>query len=579
MRWRSLARGAAWCVAGVVGLELLYVVGANAVLHTSLISNAVNAVEGMHFEYSGAYSLYPGRVHVTGYQHRVETYDVEFELTIEHATMNVRLLELASRKFHVDRLQADGVAFRMRHKVHSVGRNGERLKAYPPIEGFKDPPLYQGDRTPATPDADYHSWQVGIRNVSARVRELWILEYRYRGEGVATGSFVLQPERFLILEPATLKLGPGKVTAGPVLAARKASGELKCAVPYLDFRKTKGLEVLHGIVAKADVTWEDGDLGFLNLYTQPSLGVTLSGSSHLKVSWTADKAVVPPRSQVVLDSPDATGRSDRFTVKGPLHATLERPSDAEQLVALVELNGAKVSHASSKRPSPRLERFNARAVLGGVDLAKPIELAEASLRAKANIPSLSWFAAIADPSAARHIEGQGDVSLEFERDERGTGKGEAVLVLDDVVLRSGEDEAKTAGLLSTRFKTQEQPRPFLQGGLSVKLAQVNAPDLLPGIAKLAADALTARELNANVAYHAASTGLTLEMTQASWGALRGRGFFFAGTGRDSAGALLVSAGPARVGVRMRDGQLESSPLVGSDWLDRVWDAQRGMVKD
>ncbi|HXK16227.1 MAG TPA: hypothetical protein VNG33_00385, partial [Polyangiaceae bacterium] len=78
-------------VAVLVGLQLLYLVAANAVLRSSVIKRRVDAADGMHLEYASASSTWLGRVHVSGFSLRVEDYNVQFLLTIERAELDVGL--------------------------------------------------------------------------------------------------------------------------------------------------------------------------------------------------------------------------------------------------------------------------------------------------------------------------------------------------------------------------------------------------------------------------------------------------------------------------------------------------------
>src|SRR5215471_17295310 len=107
----------AGALAVLCGLELVYLIAANLVLRSSLIQGAVAGADGMHLEFESAYSLLPGRANVRGLLLRVEDYNVQFQLSIEHGQLDIGLDELLRKRFHVYRVRAEGVSFLMRHKM------------------------------------------------------------------------------------------------------------------------------------------------------------------------------------------------------------------------------------------------------------------------------------------------------------------------------------------------------------------------------------------------------------------------------------------------------------------------------
>src|SRR5690606_14172094 len=89
-----------------------------------------------------------------------------------------------------------------------------RLDAFPPIEGYLDPPVYKEPPPPPVPEEEDKRFTIELTSVDAKVLELWFLEYRYQGDARATGGFRLRPGRALRLDPATLNLNGGALTLG-----------------------------------------------------------------------------------------------------------------------------------------------------------------------------------------------------------------------------------------------------------------------------------------------------------------------------------------------------------------------------
>ena len=129
-------------------LELAYLAIGNLLLRSQAIQRAVGAADGFALEFGRAYTLWPGHAHVRDLSLRVEDYNVQFEVAIASAELDVALSELAFKKFHITRLDAQGTRFRMRHKLIAVGDDQERVAAYPKIKGFADPPYFVGIRAP-----------------------------------------------------------------------------------------------------------------------------------------------------------------------------------------------------------------------------------------------------------------------------------------------------------------------------------------------------------------------------------------------------------------------------------------------
>jgi hypothetical protein len=329
----------------LAGLELAYVLGANALLRSDGVVALVEAADGVKLDYASAYSVVPGHVHVKRLRLRFEDYNVQFQVFVEKGTLDIGLSELVARKFHVYSLLADGVSFRMRHKSHGVGNNAERFAAYPKIEGFADPPLYHGVKSPSTPDDQYDLWQVRIDDVVAHANELWVLEYRYTGDAEARGSFLVQPERLVRVEPAALRIRRGTLRVGATPVARQLNGTIECSVPHLDVKNTVGVEVFHSISTKLDLNLADGDARFLNVYGAPKHEPKVSGPLSMSIRARITRGVVEPGTQLLAATPalelawpnvtsartraqperDAAGRSRRRSTRHIVH---RRASDA-----------------------------------------------------------------------------------------------------------------------------------------------------------------------------------------------------------------------------------------------------------
>ena len=581
VRKKDIAIVAVRVVYVLAGLELAYVLGANAFLRSSGVVALVEGANGVKLDYASAYSVVPGHVHVKRLRLRFEDYNVQFQVLVEKGTLDVGLTELLARKFHVYSLLADGVSFRMRHKAHSVDDSAERFAAYPKIEGFADPPLYQGVKPAATPDDQYDLWQVRIDNVVAHANELWMLEYRYTGDAEARGSFLVQPERLVRVEPAALHIRSGTLLVGSTPVARRINGTIECSVPHLDVKNTVGLEVLHGISTKLDLSLAEGDARFLNVYGAPLHRPTISGPLALSIRARVTRGVVEPGSQLLAATPALKLEWPDVALKAQLGLSFGRLRPEPELNLNATLQNARLEsrHATVSIAGPTAREASATLALGGVDLAKPLPVAGAEAAIEARLANLAWFNGFFDAKQRLGFGGRADATIKLTRKAAGRGEGEVELNVQGGRAHDPTFDIRSDVQAIARFHTQQEPTMFAQGAVSFRISE---GDTLLSLAvgatvqKLLTAGLSLDALNGTVAFHAAERGLDLELTQATCGAVSGRGYFQQPLRGDGRGAALLTAGPVHVGLRVEQAQIETSPLVGSDWLEKTWRELRGL---
>jgi hypothetical protein len=583
VRKRDIAIVAARVVCVLAGLELVYVVAANAFLRSNGVVALVQAADGVKLDYASAYSVVPGHVHVRRLRLRFEDYNVQFQVFVEKGTLDIGLTELLRRKFHVYSLLADGVSFRMRHKSHGVGNNAERFAAYPKIEGFADPPLYHGVKPTPTPDDQYDLWQVRIEDVVAHANELWVLEYRYTGDAEARGSFLVQPERLVRVEPAALRIRSGAlfVGVGDAPVARHFKGTIECSVPNLDVKNTFGVEVFHSISSKLDLELGDGDARFLNVYGAPAHEPTLSGPVSSAIRARVVAGVVQPGSQLLAAAPTLELAWPAVTLTTQMGLSFGRLRQEPELALNATLQDARLEsrHAASSIDGPRAREASASLVLAGVDLAKPLEVAGAEAAVEARLANLAWFNGLFDAKQHLAFSGSADATVKLTRKAKGRGDGEIELNLQRGRVRSPTFDIHSDVHAVSRFRTEREPNLVAQGAVSFRVSEGDTLlSLAVGSAaqKLLSTGLSLGALDGTVAFHAAERGIDLELTEAKCGAVSGRGYFRQPIRGNARGALLLSAGPVHVGVRVEKEQTETSPLVGSDWLDETWRQLQGV---
>ena len=351
VRWGRLARRLCYAVALLV---VTYLVVANVLLRTRLLRNAVSgsamnfAVTGnsseLRLDYESAYSIVPGRVHLEGLTIRGRERTVEWALTLDHAVVDVSLVDLLSRKFHATRLRGSGFTIRARLRLDRAAATPEVVAALPSITGFADPPLLDGE--PAPPpltDATYKLWMVDLEDVDVEhVREVWVHTVRSEGDTHVYGRWLFRPQRWLEVGPAAVDANGVDISYGSHPLATGVHGSIGATVHPFDLRVPKGLALfdhvsttgqMHGraIVASA--------LGLL----LPRSGV---GFTRMEGPFDAhvflDHGRFADRTRVRFDTTDCEIEAEGLTFAAPIGTELGVDGDTATLDARV--TGLRVSH-------------------------------------------------------------------------------------------------------------------------------------------------------------------------------------------------------------------------------------------
>jgi hypothetical protein len=374
---KRLARVARWLLAATVGLELVYVLIANAVILSGVIQKAVSAnPDAAALSWDWAYSPWPGRAYVSGLALRVQDPSMQFRLTVDFAQMDIALRDLLRRKFHVTHVRGERVSYRMLAKVETVEGNEARLAAFPPLEGF-GPPGLRPNPMPPWPSAQQLDalWGVQLDDADVDVAELWVLEYRYLGKGHIRGGFALQPLRTLWVGPAVVELDGGALTAGPHVLSSAFTARISMALAPVELAAAPGLQVLETLGASIHFDTPLEDLGAAELYAK---GLRVRGRGWLAAHLQLQGGRLQPGSalQASLLALDARFQGYRFTgraaaklevkersptLQGTLRGALNvpLPGGAPVTVDLSEFTAQLALAEAEPPPNLRLERLTA----------------------------------------------------------------------------------------------------------------------------------------------------------------------------------------------------------------------------
>jgi hypothetical protein len=591
-------------------LQLAYLVIANGILRSQVVQRSVESAEGFHLEFSRAYTLVPGTVHVRDLSLRFEDYNVQFEIAIADAALDIALSELPFKKFHVTRLDAQGTRFRMRHKLITVGADAERVAAYPPIKGFADPPYFVGVRSPSLPEtAKYDLWRVRIEHVNALVSELWVMEYRYQGPGLARGSFVVHPARWVQVEPASLRLDGGSLSLGKHRLAGRMTGKITCDIPDMHVQRREGVQVLKDISTTLQLELKGGSFDFLQAYLARLGSARYGGNAEFSLDVKVARGVLQAGTRVDVRATPFELHHEFADLRGDLMLSALREAEPQLNLALSAPR--VIATRKSSAPSPYIEGVAGSLTLQGVDLSEEMRLGAAKLAVnRAHADSLAWLA----PSGMT-LAGSADAGFELSRSERSELAGGARLrvargqvengdfalagdVHSQLAFSRGADENApievqkltvqlSSGTLRSGTKRSKQFDALVEGSslrltpdheasaagvLRVRISDAEA--LLPlvmgaPLTDITSTALNLKQLDAQTSVQLSAKGVNVKLIDARSGNLRVRGYFSKQKSQPR-GAFLLSSGPINVGVTLSGGATEVSPFVGDGWLASTW---------
>ena len=373
-------------VAGIAlaALQLVYLVAGNLALSTGLVRKAISAYpDSMLVTHGRAYTVFPGRVHVSDLSMRVQDRNIQFLLTVGHVRVDIDLLALLRGRFHGDHVRCEGLSFRFVHRVHDAGGIEARLEAYPPIPGLARPALFQVPPPPAATKEEIDAlWTVRLDDVQVGLREIWFLEYRWEGAGRVTGRFELSPVRRLQVGPAELTLDGGELRAGPHVVSKDLRLRLGATVESFDVQSLGGMQVFRPVSATLNLEVRDFSPALLALYVP---GLSARGVGSLAADLRLESGRLVRGARVDLEMENARAEVNGFVYEGaPQIAASFAPSGVDEPTAPrvhAEVPGSLVVPITPDGSAKVAFRgLRANATLSGHDLTESVALGMVSAR-------------------------------------------------------------------------------------------------------------------------------------------------------------------------------------------------------
>ena len=592
---------------------VLYLTAANVILRTHLLRGWLSKHETtLKVEYRSAWSLYPGHVEVRDLLIRTQDRNIQMSVGIERASVRIDLWSLTHRLARFDRVSAEGVAYRMRPRQESLEGGEGRVSAFPPIAGFADPPLVDPASEPPRAEDGHEPWTVELRDVSASVRDVWIMEYRFRGAATLTGGFYLQPRRKVCVSPSVMEAPlEGLLSLGDRELIHGGAWRLEAEVEPFDPRVAKGMAVFRHVVFRIHEHGGIVSLASIGQTHFPNSRVALEdGAGPIGIDVRVDHGIVQPESRVTYVTNEAELRAAPFAVHTDMAiaARVESGAPHSRIVAEVSTKHASVT------PAMDVHGVRATIDLGTADLAEPIAVPRFTFAVKsAHVADLRTWQPVAKHALA--FDGGATTFTTRGAYHAGAFDGRVDMTLDKVAMSIGPFRFVSSGTTSTNVESEDIRKSIAFPGARADLHDV-AIRLLDGHAQgmwlrarsddtrvatsgatatdmniavesgpgdetvklftriaslpdLAADVTHGTQLDAVVHVRVRHDDIALGVLHARNGVLQGRGRLHKTKGHRPSGAFVFSVGPLDSGLDIQDGHVAVKPFHGGAWLDET----------
>jgi hypothetical protein len=267
-------RGAAAVVTAAGALLVLENVLLNLALPPLINANP----ERLRLDFTVAWTLVPGHVHVRGLQIDSRGHHDQWLISADSATGVIDLSELLSRHFHAPAVQASGVHLRY-------------LTVEPPPGAVR--------RLTVDP------WRLTFDDLQAEADEFWIGDYQLTGDAHVAATLSLAGPHLDL--DSVVSIEEMRADIGDMPVAQAIAGELSLLVDALDLR-TVGAAKLRALTGTARIDAEVQDLRFLDFYLAAAPWLSLDGHGKVNADFGLDLGQFRPGSTLSADFPELLAR-------------------------------------------------------------------------------------------------------------------------------------------------------------------------------------------------------------------------------------------------------------------------------
>jgi len=483
---------------GAAILWPLYLIAGNVWLRQGGLERMLNRrPERLSIHWDSAWTLWPGVVHVRGFELRNQTRTFQWWVAVDRGTVDVDLWNLQDRELLLGPLTGTGATFRLRRRLDTPPRaRPGRRELYPPIPGLVNPPvakpekLYPPRRGPRRPP-----WHVQITGLSLDdVREVWVEEVRFAGQARVTGGFDVRARQRVEVEPSRVEIQEGTLALGagakaqPILA--DARGRLDGRIEPYSPQRFKGWEVFRFTSGRAALEGQVRSLAFLDVLFRETRWVDLRfGGGRTTADFRLRRGEILPGSRlearpegITVSFLDYRAQGDG-TVRWWVETETPKKSAAEGRIAL-DLDHFRIQRQGYGRPHVRgrglqLEAASERPRIGGLFQPKWVSIE----MAQAEVPDLRFYNAYLPARSGLSLTGgSGRMSARFRASAPAwIGSGEMRLAAQGLGARFQEKRLRGNVALHTLLRRADlREKRFDISGSKLDLTDVISLDPAPG---------------------------------------------------------------------------------------------------
>lgn len=263
-------------VAGVLGLEILYLAIANPLLASALGRGWLQRHPRLKISYQTAWTPLPGVVVTRGLRLDYSTAISSWNATADRAAGVIVVPELLLKRFHLVGLRGRDVAFHFARLPPTVAGAPRR----------RGPP-------PARP------WRLRISSAHLEeVGSLVVNDRGFAGSATVDGGFQVSLDGHAEVDRSTADVESGRFWVGDREFAREVRGRLRANIDRFNYRQFHGREVLPFTSGSVDAAGQARAADFLGFFLRRLDWLTWEGeSSGLSAQLRMDHGQLQPGSQ------------------------------------------------------------------------------------------------------------------------------------------------------------------------------------------------------------------------------------------------------------------------------------------
>ncbi len=435
-------------VIAVIAVELIYVVGANAMLRTGTLGRLINRKpEKMLITWDSASTWLPGVVSVRNFELRNQTRANQLYIQVPRARAVISLLKLPMKTLHVRSVKADGVDLRLRRRLDHVrtGKDGQSIQVapedtayYPEIPGLSNPPdpkpedLYPKKR-------HRRPWTIKLTGVAvdgplhAALNELAVT-----GQGRVGGGVTIRSRDSVTIHRARVDIEPLTVSFGPEAVTEDLRFSTAIEVRPFTIPRPEIADIVSGLTGTIELAGDLGERAALAHRITP--GITARGSGRIDARFEIERGVLQPGTRLDLDSPAFEVALMALRIVGSAAVRLEtaRGDGGPATSAHIELPTYRVHADFDESGDITGSGLVLDAAWPRFALAQPSPPSNVTVALpETAIPDVRVFnAMIPDQAPTRILGGSAAVAARVEVDEAGSANGELALDADDISMES-----------------------------------------------------------------------------------------------------------------------------------------------